>query len=225
MYGQGGGFSSNTANNGGISADSLNYPCGITADTGGVYIADTANNRVLYYSGTSTTATRVYGQGGSFTSNTSNNGGIGADSLMGPRDVAVDAGGVYIVDGENSRVLYYSGTSTTATRVYGQGGSFTTNTGNNGGISADSLNVPWGIAVEVDGLYIADTFNSRILYYTGISTTATMVYGQGGSFTSNTPNNGGISTYSLFQPFSVFVNTEGVYVADTSNRRVLWYSK
>ncbi|MBK9498250.1 MAG: hypothetical protein IPO06_02515 [Leptospiraceae bacterium] len=40
-----------------------------------------------------------------------------------PWGVAVDAGGVYIVDSKNHRVLYYPGTSTTATRVYGQGGS------------------------------------------------------------------------------------------------------
>ena len=51
------------ANNGGISADSLSGPSGVFADATGVYIADTSNNRVLFYPGNSTTATRVYGQG------------------------------------------------------------------------------------------------------------------------------------------------------------------
>ena len=50
----------------------------------------------------------------------------------------------------NSRVLFYPSGSTTATRVYGQGGSFTTGTANKGGISANSLYIrkesPWTAA-------------------------------------------------------------------------------
>ncbi len=224
VYGQGGSFTSNTNNNGGVSADSLYGPRGISVDAGGVYIADTNNNRVLYYSGTSTTATRVYGQGGSFTSNTNNNGGVSADSLYSPRGLSVDSGGVYIADTNNNRVLYYSGTSTSATRVYGQGGNFTTNTVNNGGISANSLNSPRSVSVYASGLYVADGYNYRVLYYSGTSTTATRVYGQGGSFTSNTDNNGGISADSLSRPGYVFEDASGVYIADTNNNRVLYYS-
>src|SRR5271157_3155172 len=56
----------------------------------------------------------------------------------------------------------YNG-STTAARVYGQGGSFTTNTANNGGISATSLTAPTGVAVDGSGnLYVADSVNSRV---------------------------------------------------------------
>jgi hypothetical protein len=47
--------------------------------------------------------------------------------------------------------------STTADVVYGQLGSFNTNTLNNGGISANSLNVPEGLALDSSGnLYVAD---------------------------------------------------------------------
>jgi hypothetical protein len=49
-----------------------------------------------------------------------------------------------VADQYNNRVLFYPSGSTTATRVYGQGGSFTTNTANNGGISANSLAFPTG---------------------------------------------------------------------------------
>ena len=112
---------------------------GVAIDSTGVYIVDTFNNRVLYYAGTSTVATRVYGQGGSFTTNTLNYDGIAAaaDSFYGVQlAVAVDSTGVYIADYGNNRVLYYAGTSTVAARVYGQGGSFTTNTANYDGICA-----------------------------------------------------------------------------------------
>ena len=75
--------------------------------------------------------------------------------------------------------------STTATVVYGQGGSFTTRTANNGGISANSLNGVGGLVVDsTGGLYVADFANSRILHYPAGSTTADWVSGQGGSFTT-----------------------------------------
>jgi len=50
FYGQAGSFNSGIANNGGISADSLWAPFGFAIDsTGRVYIADSGNNRVLFY--------------------------------------------------------------------------------------------------------------------------------------------------------------------------------
>ncbi len=284
VYGQAGSFTSNTVNNGGISATSLDEPTGVALDSSGnLYVVDTGNNRVLYYPAGSTTATRVYGQAGSFTSNTVNNGGISATSLDGPWEgvaldssgnlyvadfgnervlyypagtttatrvygqagsfttattgitatsldepagVALDSSGnLYIADYANSRVLYYPAGTTTATRVYGQAGSFTTATSNTGGISATSLDDPWGIAVDSsNNLYVVDYANSRVLSYPAGSTTATRVYGQLGSFTSNTANNGGISATSLDYPYGVAADSSGnLYVADYSNNRVLEY--
>ncbi len=74
-----------TANNGGVSANSLTNPFALTLDcSGDLYVADLLTTRVLFYPFGSTTATRVYGQVGSFTSNTANNGGISANSLSEP---------------------------------------------------------------------------------------------------------------------------------------------
>src|SRR5690349_5972737 len=87
---------------------------------------------------------------------------------------------------------------TTARVVYGQLGSFTTAVANNGGISADSLSNPGGFALDADGdVYVTDNGNHRVLVYPTGSTTATRVYGQGGSFTSGLVNNGGRSADSL----------------------------
>ena len=224
VYGQGGSFASNLANNGGVTAGSLGNSQGMLVDSSGnLYVADGANNRVLFYPAGSTTPTRVYGQNGSFTSN---NAGTSASSLHNPQGIAVDgSGNVYVSDEVNSRVLFYPAGSTIATRVYGQGGSFTSATGNNGGVSADSLYIPMGIVLDQSGnLYVADYGNSRILFYPSGSTTATRVYGQGGSFTSNTPNNGGISTNSLNQAQAVAMDNSGdLYAADSHNNRVLFY--
>jgi sugar lactone lactonase YvrE len=327
VYGQGGSFTTNTANNGGISANSLSFPTGVAVDAGGVYIADRYNHRVLYYPGTSTTATRVYGQGGSFTSNTPNNGGLSTSSLSYPSQIATNGTDVYIADLVNSRVLHFTGTSTTADRVYssmqvtflqpsgvylfgsslyitdngnhrvlrytgsstvadrvfgqcgdftmnianntcsnkdllvnisdmfidpngglyipdqrrnrvvyysgitsyvplrvyGQGGSLTTMTINKGGISANSLNNPYHVVVDKDGTYIADTANNRVLYYSGTSTTATRVYGQGGAFTTGTGNKGGVSANALYWPVRLAVDASGLYVVEYPNHRVLHF--
>jgi predicted Zn-dependent protease with MMP-like domain len=224
VYGQNGSFTTGTANNGGVSANSLWNPQNVAVDSSGnLYVADEYNNRVLFYSAGSTTATRVYGQGGSFTSNTQNNGGVSASSLASPWGLALDGtGNLYVTDYQNNRVLFYPAGSTTATQVYGQGGSFTSNAVNNGGITANSLNQPTGVALDSSGnLYVADIYNNRVLCYPYGSTTATQVYGQGGSFTSNAANTG---PGGLNNPMAVALDSSGdLYVVDRSNNRVLFY--
>lgn len=228
VYGQLGSFVSGGGNNGGLTANALNIPGKLTLDSAsGLYIADGNNNRVLYYALGSTTASRVYGQFGDFTMGTANNGGISADSLSGPEGVVVDSNsGVYISDRLNNRILYYPSGSTTATRVYGQAGGFTTNTANLGGISADSLNLPSSLALDAgNNLWVADAQNNRVLFYPEGVTTATVVYGQSGDFTSNAANLGGISAGSLFAPQGVHVSCLGdVYISESSNHRVVKFT-
>lgn len=227
VYGQGGSFTTVTCNNGGITASSVGGLGGVTRDTAeGVYAVDAVNNRVLYYASGSTTASRVYGQGGSFTVGTANTGGISNDSLSFPRMASVDSsGGLYVVDQNNHRIVYYASGSSVATRVYGQAGSFTTGTANNGGVSAASINTPVGVHADSSGgVYIGDSGNHRVLYFAAGSTTATRVYGQGGSFSANTQNNGGITADSLSAPGGMVTDAGGgLYVADQGNNRVLYY--
>ena len=100
-------------------------------------------------------------------SNTGNKGGISATSLFGNKFITLNSsGGLYVADGGNKRVLYFATGSTTAFRVFGQGGNFTSDTTNKGGVSADSLSSPFGVTLDNSGgLYIADTNNNRVLYY------------------------------------------------------------
>src|SRR5207248_6523327 len=83
----------------GLSASSLNQPARVAVDSsGGLYVADEFNSRVLYYPSGSTSATRVYGQP-DFSSAVVNNGGVSATSLNHPNGLAVDgAGGLYVAD-------------------------------------------------------------------------------------------------------------------------------
>ena len=100
----------------GHSAVGMNFPLGITVDrSGGFYVADRDNHRVLYFANDGdTTADRVYGQHGDFNAYTSNYDGVGgsgkpsADTLSMPTIVTLAPdGGVYITDRENHRVLHY----------------------------------------------------------------------------------------------------------------------
>jgi DNA-binding beta-propeller fold protein YncE len=101
-----------------------------------VYVADTANNRVLGWSNISAFTTHaaaniVIGQPNAYTTGC-NNGGISATSLCSPEGVAVDeaTGNLYVADTSNHRVLFYLSpftTDTAADDVFGQYGSFNTN--------------------------------------------------------------------------------------------------
>lgn len=227
-------FTHSTANNGGISANSLVAPNGVALDAqGNLYVADSGNNRVLVYDAPlslGATADHVFGQP-DFTHNSSNNGGISANSLSFPASVALDAqGNLYVADGGNSRVLEYDApltTDRTAERVFGQP-DFTHSTVNNGGVSATSLYAPSGVALDAQGnLYVGDTNNHRVLEYNAPLTTdptADHVFGQP-DMDSNTINNGGLSAASLHSPRGVAVDALGnLYVADHTNNRVLKYN-
>lgn len=168
-----------------------------------------------------------------------------ASSLCLPQQVAFDtAGNMWVADDGNNRVLMYpynaaSGRpSTTATKVFGQGGSFNTKVSNNGGLSAYSLGVPVGVAIDSRGtLFVSDNANNRILVYFNAlskpaSPAADMVLGQD-NYTSGSVNGdlgnsttcpapAPASACSLNNPFYLSLDAQGdLLVADELNNRVL----
>jgi sugar lactone lactonase YvrE len=222
-----------------VDASGLSGPGGVVFDASGdLFVADSRNNRVLGYRSpmtTDTIADIVIGQP-DVNSNVRNNGGVSATSLSFPNGVAVSpAGNLYVADSGNNRVLEYDrpfATDTAADRVFGQP-DFESNTTNNGGLGAASLYAPADVAVGATGdLWVADTFNHRVLMYEDpIATDAVADLALGQLFDratrlfTNGPNYGGISARSLFAPSGVAVDLGGnVWVADTYNSRVLWYS-
>ncbi len=186
-------FLSYQCNMGGApSASSLCLPAGVAADgSGNLYVGDQNNNRVLGYDAPRSSgqpARLVFGQS-DLTSNLASGCATSTASASGlcfPAGVALDSGdNLYVADRGNSRVLEYlsplapgsgsPGTSgsesdTTADLVFGQQGNFSTTGRNEGGLSAESLAAPAGVAVdEAGGVFIADTGNNRALEYNGQS--------------------------------------------------------
>ena len=235
------------------SATSLNFPIGVALDSfGNLYVGDQDNSRVLEYN-TPLTKTSVTGSGdvtadlvigqSSFTASSCNQASTPtASTLCTLFGLAVDASNnLYVADAGNSRVLEYNETpsaiaapaNATANQVFGQFGSFTSNVPNNGEVSADTLNSPQGIALDSPGhLFVADTSNSRALEYFNplSSTTADVVFGQGGNFTSTTANidaaGGRVvpDANTLSGPAGAVVDMSGrLFIADTNNSRVLRY--
>ncbi len=246
VYGQYGNLNSYIANFDGMggtalpSADTLSFPIAVSVDSSdGVYVTDRENHRVLYYRAEGNlTADTVYGQFGSFTANPPNNDGKGGNGLPSADNIGVFAlgvlaspdGGLYVSDSSNNRILYFEPGDTTADRVYGHNGSFTSGAknGESGTPSADSLNFARGLALDSDGgLYVADRENHRVLYFAAGDTTADRVYGHNGSFTNMGMNDDADSPSAdtFNQPPSVALDSKGgLYVADRDNNRILYFA-
>jgi len=162
-----------------------------------------------------------------------------AHGLGFPSSVALDRSvtpnRIYVADSGNNRVLGWSNAASfangaPANLVIGQPDFFSP-VCNKGGISASSLCLPTGVAVDSRGnLYVADYGNSRVLEYNGPFTMgkiADRVFGQGGSFASFDCNHGSGSkptADSLCSPQRVAINPAGrLYISDSGNSRVLEY--
>jgi len=142
-------FTSTTANNGGISASTVDDPIGMAFDaSGNLWLADAFNQRVLKYSppfSNGMAASMELGQpsGTAFTTNTINTSQSGFKYPIG---VSFDSSGNMVVtDIQNNRIVIFEppfSNGMNATLVLGQA-NFTTGTVNQGGTAgANTLNQP-----------------------------------------------------------------------------------
>ncbi len=226
-------FTTNTANYGGVSANSLYVVWELAVDAlGNLYVVDRNNNRVLEYDDpthTDLVADRVFGQP-DFASNAPANGGVSAHSFYYPAGVALDGhGNLYVSDSLDNRILEFDNPLTSdanADRVIGQIDFSGSSPNGGGGISAFGLHAPWGLSFDVQGnMFAADFGNNRVLeYFSPLTTdlTADRVFGQP-DFASNASSN--VSATTLTAPSGTAVDIHGgLYVADSGFNRVLEYT-
>lgn len=223
-------LTSNTINNGGRTAKSLRAPRAVYTDGTKLYVVDTGNNRVLIWNtiptSSFTNADLELGQA-NFTAGGANAGGISAQTLNSPRGIYGDGTRLFVVDTSNNRVLMWNSMPTVnrqaADYVLGQP-DFTSNTANNGGRSASTLNGPRGVYSNGTRIFVADYSNHRVLIWNSIpgsnGVAADRVLGQP-DFASGTANNGGRAATTLNAPYGVYAQGSTFYTADYSNNRVL----
>ena len=224
-------------------------PIGVAFDMAHrVYVGDAQNNRVLVFEDpfaalaaseqtSDFAADVVFGQAGSFITNTANEGGLSADSLDSPQGVAIDASGnLFVADGNNNRALvFFSPIPMTA--VKGTPGNFGDATAdvaigqpdlvsgacNQGGSATPTslcINSFFGVGIAVDGgdnLYVPDTLNNRALEYNG-----PFGYEQTNNVTPDLVFEGN----SLVQPSGVAVDSnQNFYVSSESHNQVYEYTQ
>jgi len=219
-------FAAGSPNRGAAAgAGTLAQPLGNVATDGTrLFIADTANNRVLGYSAVPSAngaaADIVLGQS-DFSSTT---GGTARDRLALPASVFLGEGRLVVADSGNNRVLIWNsvpaGSSDLPDVVVGQesfsaGGS---------GTSQTQLAFPTSAVVANGRLLVADQNNNRVLIWNSVPTVsgaaADIVLGQQ-DFVSRFDDD---EADEMNRPASVWSDGYRVLVADSGNHRVLYWS-
>jgi sugar lactone lactonase YvrE len=160
-------------------------------------------------------------------------GGLGADLFYGPEAAAVDtSGNLWVADTENNRVLRFDqpfSNGMSASLVLGQP-DFDSNAPNRGGgVAANTLYYPRGLAMDAAGyLYVADDANNRVLRYSppfSNGMDADVALGQE-NLTSGEPNRGLFADKNtLNRPKGIAIDEAGnLYVAEYDNNRVTRYA-
>jgi len=230
-------MTSNSSNQGGsVAANTLCAPYSVYTDGTKLYIADSSNNRVLIYNTVPTvdnaSADVVVGQP-DMTSNSLNQGGLPeANTLYLPYGVYSDGAKLYIADINNHRVLIYNPVPTSddasADVVLGQKKMDEGSVNQNSSVSSRSLALPSSVYTDGAKLYIADSFNSRVLIHNTVpqanNAAADVVVGQPDMISNSTNQGGSVAANTLYYPYSVYTDGTKLYIADSSNNRVLIYN-
>ena len=187
--------------------NSLYMPEDVVADSsGGIYVADTGNNRVLYWDQRPT----IYGSPADIEINY---GG----KLKSPKGLAIIGNDKYlaVADSGNNRVLIFKmpvdETSTPERIISG-------------------LKNPTGLSFDGQRFIVSDTGNNRVLVWNSLpkkdDTPFDLVLGQS-SVRDVSPNKGEVNPNynTLMYPESAYSDGNGIYISDTGNNRVLVFEK
>jgi sugar lactone lactonase YvrE len=222
------GFGSSTA---AVTSTGLSVPYSMVVDpaSGKVFVADRDNNRVLRYPSTAVmtngaAAEAVLGQT-NFTSNTT---GTTATTLNSPNSVAIDASGnLWVVDGNNSRVLRYADAANIASGSAASGvlGQPNFVSGSTVAASAGTLYYPNDVFCKGTTIWVSDTENNRILRFNNAASKANGGSADGVLGQPNfTGSASGLTATSIYWPLQIYVDEyDNLWELDGLNNRVLMF--
>lgn len=154
--------------------------------------------------------------------------------FLAPRGVYTSNGCLFVSDTGRNRVFIWKEIPKEEYKdpdiILGQANVSDTGRNSGGEVTAQSLQYPSGIWSDGHKLVVADAWNHRVLIWHSMPTKngqrADVVLGQP-DFNSNQPNVLGIganpTASSLHWPYGVFSDGEKLWIADTGNRRILFY--
>jgi hypothetical protein len=154
--------------------------------------------------------------------------------FLAPRGVCVSNNMLFVSDTGQNRVFIWKNIPTTEFQepdvILGQLQVEDSGRNSGGLVTSKTLHYPSGIWSDGKILIVADAWNHRVLIWNSLPTKngqeADVVIGQS-DFKSNQPNvkgmNNNPSSQSLNWPYGVFSDGKSLWIADTGNRRVLFY--
>lgn len=228
-------FNSNQPNVEGIGAEpnaqKTNWPYGVFSDGKQLWIADTGNRRVLYFNEIPNKnfaeATNVIGQ------QDLNSKDYDSDNPIWPYSVRVSTEGkLAITDTQYYRVLLWNNWQDAFTKqadsIIGQK-AFNENGQNQYSFlsKANTLNWCYDSFFKENGIWVADTGNSRLLWFETVPNSnnysANDLFGHDNFETGSENMNTILGTENaLYWPFSICILGEKLAVADTGNHRVIF---
>jgi len=226
----------NTGCGAAASASTLGTTGGVAFGThANLWVADSQNNRILKFVApfkNGMKAKLVVGQPDYVSSGCA--APPTAASLCSPTGIAFDSGGLlWVADTSNNRVLAYRlALSLSAEKEFGHPAAtaFTSNTINDGGVSATSLYGPTGIGIDSSQrVWVADTQNNRVLIFKEAikqnGSPASFVLGQT-DFTGSSANVfANPSAATLSTPWGIISQAGGtMWVGDSGNSRTLQFT-
>lgn len=211
----------------GTANNRLRGVSGVQLVAGDLYVADSGNNRVLFFSKPNTqaaVASRVLGQPNMLGSAV-NPGGEAATTMATPRSVRVFGGQIFVADSANHRVLVWKQAPTIdgqpADLVIGQGDFVSSYTRPDRTL----LESPSDVTVVSGHLYVSSLGQSRILYWSQVPTTngapADRVLGQL-EFTTVLANHPGLPGIErLTQPYGLMSFQNRLFICDGPHNRLV----
>ena len=154
--------------------------------------------------------------------------------LLAPRGVFLVQGKLIVCDTGQNRVFIWNSIPRSSHQdpdlFLGQDTVGATGRNADGKVSASTLQYPSGLWSDGERLVVADAWNHRVLIWNTFPTQngqpADVVLGQA-DFQSNQPNVEGVgkppSAQTLYWPYGVYSDGQHLFIADTGNRRVLFY--
>ncbi|ACK52636.1 NHL repeat containing protein [Methylocella silvestris BL2] len=216
------------------AADTLNWCYGVTLADGRLFVADTGNRRVLVWNAlperNGQPADLVLGQTNTTTRDDNASGAGAAIGMRWPHSIAAANGRILVTDAGNNRIMVWNAMPNAdgapCSFVLGQK-TFETNDRNRASYIPDdrALNMPYGLVVNDNALYCADTANSRLLAYPlgslAMDAAADGLAAQPG-FSDEGDNRWRFAARdSVCWPFALAARGTTLAVADTGNNRVL----